>query len=105
MIEVFIAKPLFGNFCYIRDLYIKKAEKSYQKLKITTPKGELICTPQEWLRTAKKMEKVFLRPDQPMVLWGNHVPVTQEEPNNQLRLINDKKQPVFNNKDNTVVFI
>lgn len=73
MIEVFIKKPIHGNFVFIRDKYLNKAESACEKLRIRTPKGERICTPAEWKRNAKYMEKVFLRPDEPMKLWGNYV--------------------------------
>lgn len=82
MIEVFISKPLYNNFAYINESYIKKAEKLNQKLHIKTPKGEITCTPQEWLKGAKRMEKVFLRPNEPMVLFGNNIPLFKTEENN-----------------------
>jgi hypothetical protein len=76
MVEVFVKKPLYDNFVFIRDIYINEAERSNQKLRIRIPRGERVCTPGEWKRGAKYMEKVFLRPGEPMKLWGNHVPTT-----------------------------
>lgn len=72
MVEVRIEKPLYGNFCYIRDVYINKAERSKDMLKVITPYGERVCSPKEWKDTGKKMEKRFKFP-QPMILWGNYV--------------------------------
>jgi hypothetical protein len=72
MIEVWIEKPLYANFVYVRDRYIKEAEVTGQMLHIATPKGERTCTPQEWLDGAKRMEKQFRFPE-PMILWGNYV--------------------------------
>ena len=75
MIEVFIKKPIYNNFVYVRDLYLKQAEYTGEKLHIKTPKGELVCTPEEWKKGAKYMEKVFKYAGEPMKLWGNNVPV------------------------------
>jgi len=84
MIEVFIEKPIYGNFVYVRDSYLNKAERTGDKLRIKTPKGGIVCTYEQWKHGAKYMEKVFKRPDEPMKLWGNKVPVIDE---NQLSLI------------------
>lgn len=85
MIEVFIEKPLYGNMCFVRDTYINKAKASGEKLHVKSPKGELTCTADEWLKGAKLMEKVFLRPNQPMRLFGKNVPMYEDK--NQLRMI------------------
>jgi hypothetical protein len=74
MIEVHIEKPIYGNFVFIRDMYIKQAQRAHDKLHIRTPKGEIVCTPEEWLKGAKKMEKRFKYPE-PMILFGKDVPL------------------------------
>jgi hypothetical protein len=74
-IEVKINKPLYGNFVYIRELYISQAIRKNKKLKIVIPNGIGIHDPKEWRDTGKKMEKIFRIPSMPMVLWGNEVKV------------------------------
>lgn len=85
-VEVDIKKPLYGSFCYVADKYIQIAKRFNLPLKITCPKGVGIFTADEWLKDAKMMKKVFLRPDEPMILWGNRV--IKEKNNNQAKLFN-----------------
>lgn len=50
------------------------AQRRNGKLKVIIPKqGEAIIDVLEWIKTGKKMEKVFKRPNEPMVLWGNNL--------------------------------
>jgi hypothetical protein len=73
-----IRKPLFDNFVYIRyDTIIRQAIERGAKLKIRIPEGVGIHDPKEWMKTGKRMDKVFKRPDEPMVLWGNRVVITK----------------------------
>jgi hypothetical protein len=82
-IDVNIKKPLYANFVRIRDKYIYQAIKEKKKLRITIPQGTGIHDPQEWMKTGKRVEQVFLMPDNPMILWGNYVKITpaQKEEN------------------------
>lgn len=79
VINIEIKNPLYVHgmrpFVYISDKYIKKAKKTGKLLRIKTPFGTGIVSYKDWLTNAKFMEKVFLRPDEPMKLWGNYVPV------------------------------
>ena len=72
-IEIKIFKPLYGNFCYIRDSYIRLAMRTGKKLKIILPNGTGIMSADEWMVNAKRIEKVFKIPESPMVLYGNDV--------------------------------
>ena len=72
-VDVYIHKPLYGTFCYIRDNYIQRALRESKQLRIKIPQGTYLIDPHDWMKTAKKMEKVFNFPDNPMILWGNHV--------------------------------
>ena len=72
-VEVEIKKPLYGSFCYIRDIYISNAIHTHKMLRITIPQGTYDIDPNEWMATAVPMKKVFLQKDNPMTLWGNHV--------------------------------
>lgn len=76
MVEVEIRKPLFDNFVYIRDVYLNRAKREGVPIKIKIPegayKGEYVTSYEEFMKGAKKMEKVFNIPNKPMVLWGNY---------------------------------
>jgi hypothetical protein len=78
-VSVTIKKPLYGNFVYVRDIYVNNAIRLGVKLKITVPGGSAVVDPKEWKEKAiadnKVMKKVFKRPDQPMVLYGGTVPL------------------------------
>jgi len=74
-VNVTIKKPLYDNFVYVRDMHIRRAMREGKKLKITIPQGAGIVDPVDWIKTGKKMEKVFKYPDNPMILWGNRVPL------------------------------
>jgi len=72
-IEVYIQKPVYGSFCYVRDKYLKQAKREGKLLKISCPDASCIVSWSDWLSDAKRMEKVFLQPTNPMVLYGNSV--------------------------------
>ena len=76
-INIEIKKPLFVHlgspFVYIADKYIKKAQKTGKLLRIKTPQGTGLMNYKDWLTNARYLEKVFLRPDEPMKMWGNYV--------------------------------
>lgn len=76
-IAVTISKPLYGNYCFIRDKYINDAIRYHTKLLITVPKGSALVDPLWWKTTGKRMEKIFKMPDNPMILYGNTVPLEQ----------------------------
>lgn len=71
-VEVEIKKPMYGSFVCIRDTHIKYARQRNLPLKITIPQGVFTLSVEEFMDGAKKIEKVFLIPDRPMVLWGNY---------------------------------
>ena len=75
IIKVNIRKPLYGNFCYINATIVNNAIRRGAKLEITVPNGTAQVNPQKWKDSAKVMRKVFKFVDNPMILYGNHVPV------------------------------
>jgi len=77
--DVVIEKPLHNTFVYIYDRIIKKAIRHNQLLRIKIPQGIGTADPKEWIRTGKRIEKVFLRPDEPMILFGNYVIIEKEK--------------------------
>ena len=74
-VEIRINKPLYGTMAYIRDTYINRAKKLNIPLRIVLPEGTAEYSAKEWLKGAKRMEKVFLIPDKPMVLFGKIVEI------------------------------
>ena len=78
-IIVEIKKPLYQNFAYIRDKYLYEAIERGVNVEIRIPQGTAVVDPKKWIKTGKRMEKVFLLPDNPMILWGNRVPIKTEE--------------------------
>ena len=76
-IPITINKPLYDNFCYIRDSYIKQASAEGKWLKITTPNGVGFCSP-SWMMGGKKMTKVFKYANNPMILLGREIPLNHE---------------------------
>lgn len=78
-IDINIRKPVFGNFCYIRETYIKQARREGKLLKITTPNGTGIISPDDWEKNGKVLLKEFKIPGRPMRLVGNHVPIDSQK--------------------------
>jgi hypothetical protein len=92
MIIVTIRKPLYGTFCNIRESVINNAIKSGQMMLVKIPQGEAVVDPGDWKKTGKRVEQVFNFPDNPMVMWGNYVPIdgvskTQDIVEGQMELI------------------
>jgi hypothetical protein len=79
MNSITIRKPLYSNFCYIRDRVLFEAIRNGNQLKVIVPNGSAIIDPQEWIRTGKKMEKVFKIKNRPMQLWGNYLPINENQ--------------------------
>jgi len=74
-LEVNIAKPMYGTYVYLWDKYIKDAKRAKLPLRITIPQGSGIYWADEWVKGSRTMEKVFLRPDEPMILIGNELEI------------------------------
>ena len=77
-IDVIINKPLYDNFVNINSSVVNKAIRLGLKMKVTIPKGTVIVDPVLWKKNGRVMKKVFLRPDEPMILYGNalQLPIT-----------------------------
>lgn len=76
-VDIDIKKPMFDNFVYIYDKFIKQAEKENKYLRITIPNGTGVMSPKVWMKGAKKMEKIYKIAGVPMILWGNTVRLSQ----------------------------
>lgn len=85
--DVVIRKPLYHNFVYIRDSILYRAINQHLLLRIRIPQGMGIADPKKWIKTGKRMEKVFKIPNHPMILYGNYVHV--EEPRTKEEILKD----------------
>ena len=66
-----VEKDLIAGRFFIREKWLKIAKKG--KRIVIEYKGErYACTYREWMKGAKKMEKEFLIPNHPMILYGNY---------------------------------
>ena len=79
-ISVEIKKPIYANYVGIREKYIRMAQKYHEDLRITTPNGVTTISPTRYLQGADRIEKVFLIPDRPMVLYCKNLVPDKEEP-------------------------
>lgn len=92
-VNVNIRKPLYGNFCYIREKHVLAAIRRGAMLRVTTPNGIGVHDPSVWRRTGKKMLKEFKIPGRPMVLWGNEVKITKPLPKGRVVKPVEEKKP------------
>ena len=83
MKEIEIFKPLHGKYICIRESYLK----SGPRMKVKIPQGESIIDTKEWMKTGKKMEKVYLYEDRPMKLFCGYLPVEFKDDEAQLKLL------------------
>lgn len=65
-------KPIAGMF-YIRDKYLKRAKATGKRLVLEYQGEKYTATYKEWMAGAKRMEKEFLIPGSPMILFGNYI--------------------------------
>jgi hypothetical protein len=75
-----LTKTFYGTYVGIYDARIKRAIKRGVQLMIEIPQGIGIHDPKEWIKTGKKIEKVFNYPENPMIQYCNYVKVTIPNP-------------------------
>jgi len=75
IISVNIRKPIYGNHVYINATVVNKAIAMGAMLEITVPNGKAIMDPKKWKARGDIMKKVFLYPDNPMILYGGNVDI------------------------------
>lgn len=85
-VVVDIHKPLYvyddKDIVRVRDIYVKQASLARKALVIRTPNGEMIIYPKALKTEGKKVKEIFLRPDQPMVLYEiaiQHSPLSDND--------------------------
>lgn len=74
-----IKKPLYGNYVYIWEKVLNRAIRQKAMLEIRVPKGSAVVDPREWKKNGKRMEKIFRKPNEPMILYGGNVPIPEPE--------------------------
>lgn len=89
-----IRKPIWGTYVTIRDVVVDGAIKKRKLMRVKiTGVGEAIVHPTAWKERAQEasaagdknavMKKVFLKPNEPMVLYGGTVPIEIKEKETQ----------------------
>ena len=79
-VNVTIVKPIYANYCGIRDKYIFQAKKYHKDLRITTPLGVTTISPTKFMQGADRIEKEFSIPGVPMILYCKNLVPDKEEP-------------------------
>jgi hypothetical protein len=74
-VTVEIKKPIYANYVGVREKYIWQAKREHKDLRITTPNGTTIISPTKYLQGADRIEKEFLIPGKPMVLYCKNLKV------------------------------
>ena len=77
-------KPMYWDKIYIWEDTLNKAIKRKIPIKVKMDKVVYIITDvKKWKKTGEKMSKVFKRPDEPMILYGNFLKNLSVEENLQ----------------------
>lgn len=71
-----IDKPLYDDYVGIRDIYLKMKKKLVIKAGLQEDGGYKyrgICSATEWKKTGELKKQFKYRPNEPMILYFNHV--------------------------------
>jgi hypothetical protein len=68
-----IKKPMEGNKVAIRALILELAHKKKKLLIVNCPGCQEVIDPKVWKKEGEKIYRVFMRPDEPMVLYERAV--------------------------------
>lgn len=64
-----IRKPIYGTCVALNERLLNEAIRKGKKILVKCPGAEETIDPQEWKKTAMRIEKVFRFPDRPMILY------------------------------------
>jgi len=78
-ITITIKKPLYGTYVYLNGNIVDRAIRTSSMLEIEIPRGKAIVDPVKWKANGKVMKKVFKFPDNPMILYGGNVPLSNDK--------------------------
>ena len=73
MITYVVKKPIYGLCVAIRDKVLNSAIKKKTSIRAEWDGEVYIIDPKKWVRTGERMEKEFLIPGTPMILFANHL--------------------------------
>ena len=71
--KTFIGRPIYGTFVNLNEKLLLRAHEAGALLIVSCPGAEIKISPIEWMNTSARSEKVFNRPDEPMVLYGRNL--------------------------------
>jgi len=71
-IKVLVKKPTHKDYVFVKDKYIKQAERTGKRLQIVTPAGERICSAKDWMDGGRRVERQCGE-FRPLVMWGNTI--------------------------------
>ena len=74
-----IDKPIYGTCVAINEKILDMAAFFKVKLKIICPGAEEVVDPKEFKKQARRIEKVFRFPDDPMILYQKSIGLPQPE--------------------------
>lgn len=80
-----IKKPLYksstGYVVSLNGKLLEEAEKYSKKLVVTCMDARFVTTATQWKVDGRRYEKVFKRPDEPMVLYEREIPLQEQDGN------------------------
>jgi hypothetical protein len=77
--KVEIHKPIYANYCSIREKYLLEAKRNKEPIELILPNGRCIIDPEWWMEKGTLIEKEFKIPGVPMRMWANHAPIKSKE--------------------------
>jgi len=63
-------KPIYGSFYAIWEKWLKIAKERNLHIVIYTKEGKSTFTYSSYMKGAKRLERYFKNPDEPMIFWG-----------------------------------
>lgn len=78
--HVRINKPIYGHCVAVNSRVIEQAIYNHRRLFVSCPGYSEDTTPQEWVKKAQIIYKVFRIPNHPMKLYQAHIGTTQVKP-------------------------
>jgi hypothetical protein len=74
-----LQKPIYGSFYAIWDKWLKIAKKNNLRIVVFTKEGISTFTYESYIRGAKKLERYYKNPNEPMIFWGkDFLPAVKE---------------------------
>lgn len=91
-------KPIYGSTFSIYDKWLKIAKRKNMTIIAKSEFGIATYTVDEWLKGAKKIEKVHNFPDNPMVMYSRSI-LPDIKKRNKRKKLGAKKEPEITQED------